>query len=132
MYRKYKNEIKEESATYDNTPASTVMYRARANCLKLNDHKRFGNKETNCTLCRQEEENIVHFILTCPELAKIRSENYMKEFQQPYIENEDEIIGDLLFKTENMEEKKEVIYKLWITRKRIIENKSRNSQIAHN
>ena len=132
IYRNYKNEIKEESAIYDNTPASTIMYRARANCLQLNDRKRFGNEETNCTLCGQEEENIVHFILTCPELANIRSENYMKEFQQPYIENKDEIIGDLLFKTENMEEKKEVIYKLWITKKKIIENNNRNSQIAHN
>ena len=45
IYRNWKKEIREERF-YDNSEASTILFRARANSLKLNDRKRHGGGDT--------------------------------------------------------------------------------------
>ena len=49
IYEEEKKEIKEE-LMYDNRPSSEIMYRARANCLKLNDRNRHQRGEVGCKL----------------------------------------------------------------------------------
>ena len=48
-----------------------------------------------------------HFILNCPKLEEER--NNIRKIQRPREENEDKIIGDLLF--DENEETKEDLYK---------------------
>ena len=71
IYVELKKEIKEE-LMYDNRPSSIIMYRARTNCLKLNDRNRHQGGEVKCKLCGAEVENLEHFILECVELSEER------------------------------------------------------------
>ena len=48
---------------YDNRPSSVIMYRARANCLKLNYRNRHQGGEVGCKLCGANIENLEHFLL---------------------------------------------------------------------
>ena len=56
IYRNWKTGIREERC-YDNTEQSTILFRARANSLKLNDRKRFGGGDTTCEICGIGEED---------------------------------------------------------------------------
>ena len=58
-----------------------------------------------------------HFILNCPKLEEERNKN--RKIQRPREENEDKIMGDLLF--DENEETEEGLYNLWIKRKILIE-----------
>ena len=120
IYRHWKENIKEENEIYDNTPASVIFFRARANCLQINDRKRFTNESMICPLCGEGEENLIHFLLQCPETSEGRT-SQVTEFQQPYIENLEELVGTLLFREENMEQKKLSIYEILKIRKAKLE-----------
>ena len=110
IYRRWKKEIKEEKQ-YDNRPGSITLYKARTNCLPLNDRKRHQNENTTCEVCGEEEENLRHFILRCKEYEEERKT--IIELQRPYEEDENEVIGKFLFKEERIEEKKELLQKMW-------------------
>ena len=115
LYKAWKHEIKEDSI-YDNTPMSVILYRARANCLPLADRNRHTGGNTLCVLCNTESEDLEHLLLQCPEHAEIRA--CILELQQPYLENRMEIIGRYLFEVENLEQKKEFLYKIWKNREK--------------
>ncbi|KAK4328188.1 hypothetical protein Pmani_001395 [Petrolisthes manimaculis] len=59
-----------------------------------------------------------------PELYKILTQKYQEErreetlMQQPYIEDEDRILGELLFEEKNLKKTKEVFYKFWRKREK--------------
>ena len=110
IYSEEKKEIKEE-LLYDNRPSSVILYRARANCLRLNDRNRHQGGEVGCKLCGAEMENLNHFLLECGELSEERK--LITELQQPYQENRKKIIGNVLFKVEGIEKRKENIYRMW-------------------
>ena len=110
VYRHWKKEIKEEKQ-YDNRPASITLFKARANCLPLKDRKRHQNENTTCEACGEEEENLGHFILRCKEYEEERKT--MIELQRPYEEDENQVIGKFLFKEERIEDKKELLQKMW-------------------
>ena len=59
------------------------------------------------------EENLEHFLLGCHTLSDARAT--IPELQQPYEENREKVITVFLFdqSTQNMERKKEELYKLW-------------------
>ena len=115
IYAEQKKEIKEEGI-YDNRPSSIIMYRARTNCLKLNDRNRHQGGEIECKLCGTNIENLEHFLLDCKELSEERQK--MVELQQPYQENRNKIIENVLFNTEGIEKRKEKIYSMWIKREK--------------
>ena len=94
------------------------MYKARTNCLPLNDRKRHSGESTACEMCAEENEDLKHLILFCP--AYIKERQMAIQLQQPYNEDKNDIIGRFLFKTEDMEEKKESLYRIW---KKRCENK---------
>lgn len=110
IYKNCKQELKGEEKLYDNKTSSAIMFQARTNNLNLNDRKRFNGEETKCFMCEGENENLNHFILWCRGYEEERRGNLLT--QQPYIEDEDKLIGELLF-GEKKEEVKELIYKFW-------------------
>ena len=114
IYKEYKKEIKEEE--YENDFESTLWYRARANCLKLEDKNRETNKE--CKLCGEEIENLEHFLLKCGRLETIRTQDI--RLQKPHNENVNEVIGEFLFTKDDINTKKEILKKMWQKRATII------------
>ena len=112
IYRRWKQKVKEEDV-YDNTTVS-----ARTNMLPLNTRKRFIKESTKCDLCQGENEDLRHFLLECTGLSDIRKRNLA--LQQPYNEDEDEVIMMFLFEEDRrkMEERKTDLYSMWKLRKR--------------
>ena len=109
IYKDWKKEIKEEPI-YDNRPESITLYRARANCLPLMERNRHTGENTQCP-CGEGIENLEHMLLQCQEYNEIRI--LTKELQRPYNEKPADVIGSFLFDTENIEEKKAVLHKIW-------------------
>ena len=118
VYKRWKVKIKEDNI-YDNTPASTVLFQARTNTLPLNSRKKFTNEDIKCSLCNAEEETLEHFLLKCPILREVRNESI--ELQQPYMEDEEEVVMNYLFENgqNTMEEKKRNLYNMWKLRKQL-------------
>ena len=112
LYRIFKTEIREEDI-YDNRPASTTLYKARTNTLQINDRNRHINKETSCMICGDinKKEDIYHFVLHCT--GYIDERRKIRELQQPYLENEENILGSFLFDRRNIERKKEQLHQMW-------------------
>ena len=107
IYRSRKEFIKEEE--YYNEKKSEIWFQAKTNCLRLRDRAREDSKE--CRICAQGDEDLMHFMLHCSELANIRSRRI--ELQKPHIENEEEVVGDYLFKKENQPHKMATLYDMW-------------------
>ncbi len=63
-----------------------------------------------------ETEDLEQFLLICPEFKD--EKKYIIELQQPYEENTDNIIGNFLFNTTRLQEKKEALHRLWTVRER--------------
>ena len=57
-----------------------------------------------------KKEDIYHFLLPCEKYKAER--HHLPHLQQPYIADEDRIIGILLFDWANIE-KKEILYLMW-------------------
>ena len=114
MYKKYKKNIKEEP-WYDNKEKTMLMSRARLNTLDLNDRKRLIGEQTKCVMCDEENENLEHFLLYCPEYNNVRSK--FRFMQQPYQEDKEELIAGILLFTElgkeESEDRKNLVKKLW-------------------
>ena len=116
IYRKWRTEIGGQEKIYDNRQTSEILYKCRTNTLKLKDRNRFRNEETKCEMCEEEKEDLKHFLLWCPAYSDVRQKNI--KLQQPYKEEEDDIIGELLFGNENIEETKITIHKFWKIREK--------------
>ena len=110
LYVAWKDNI-EEADFLDNQPASVIFFRARTNCLPLNDRKRHTGEDTKCLLCNSENEDIKHLILHCPAYDKQRMSTI--HLQQPYIEQQNDVLGRFLFEKEEIETKKAVLYQIW-------------------
>ena len=76
LYFDWKMSIGEEKF-YDNTEASTLLFRARSNTLKLGWRGRFMNTEVACEMCDGGEETLDHFVVECPALQEIRERHGM-------------------------------------------------------
>ena len=112
IYKAFKKEIKEEKC-YDNRPESNLLFQARTNSLDLNAENRHKKKveeqDTSCKLCGNEYEDIIHFMIDCREIEKTRDKQLMKRHQD---ENKETMIGNILFKQENIEETKIMLGKM--------------------
>ena len=124
IYRQWKKVIKEE--VYDNTYASVLLFKARTGTLNVNKQKRHWGGSTSCHFCENTEEDLKHFLLMCPGYERERKE--VIELQQPYEENEVEVIGKFLFVEDNIEQKKEVLYRMWKRREEKIKIEIGNQQ----
>ncbi len=80
------------------TPESSkILFKCRKNNLQLNDRKRFKSEEEKYDMWGAECDGLKHFVMWCPEYNQERIKH--SKLQRPYRENEDWIIGDLLFDT---------------------------------
>ena len=79
IYRSGKESITEEKV-YDNTFGSTLLFRARTNCLQLNWRKRFVGEIDTCQLCMEGEvESLEHFLRKFSGLRHIRNRHGISE-----------------------------------------------------
>ena len=116
IYREWRKEMGGQEEVYNNDQASEILFKCRTNNLRLNDRKRFWNEETACELCGEGNEDLKHFLLWCPEYREERKRSV--RLQQPYIENEENIIGEYLFQNENIEVTKRTIQHFWNIREK--------------
>ena len=60
---------------YRNDISSTYLAKARTNSLQLEEHIGRGipNYDKTCKLCGEEEEDLEHFLIRCPELERKRN-----------------------------------------------------------
>ena len=112
-YYAWKEDLEEQFL--DNHPSLIVFYKARSNCLSLKDKNRHTGEDTTCSLCKQDCEDIKHLVLSCPVYGTERASSI--HLQRPYNENEDNTIGRFLFDKEDIESKKELLYRIWQKRK---------------
>ena len=119
LYRNWKREVKEE-VVYDNTYSSVLLFKARSNTLNVNLKNRHRGGSTICNFCKDVEESLEHFVMLCPEFAEIRQN--CVELQQPYEEDHNQVLGKFLFKEDNIENKKDISYRMWLKRDKVIKN----------
>ena len=117
LYRKWKVEIAEESV-YDNRFSSVLLFKAKTNTLPLNDRNRFTGDSVLCELCGAEKEDLTHFLLFCERFREERAK--VKELQQPFQEDLDEVIGKFLFVEEDIERKKSSLQNFWKCREKAL------------
>ena len=111
IYKQFEIDFAEEKI-YDNRPSSTILYKARTNTLQLNVRNRHTNKEIHCLVCdTDDKEDLYHFMLHCTAYKKQRSQSI--HLQQPYLENDQNTVGQILFDKDNIEEKKELRFTIW-------------------
>ena len=70
VYR-LKDRICEESF-YDNTVASSLMFKCRTNSLRLGWRNRFSGGSVECGMCGEGEETLEHFLIECRQLQLVR------------------------------------------------------------
>ena len=70
-------------------------------------------------MCKKERENIYHFILGCEKLEHKRNWNLLKKYED---NNQVNMIGNLLFTKEDIEEVKKQLETLWMERKWLLAN----------
>ena len=120
VYREWRKEIGGQDKVYDNSEASKLLFKCRSNNTNLYDINRVQNKSTECVMCEMNEiENLNHFLLQCPAYSEERNKNPV--LQRPYIENEEQIIGNFLYNNRIIEQSKSTIYKIWQIRKKKIQ-----------
>ena len=108
IYREFKKEIKEEKY-YDNRESSKYLFLARSNTLPLNIKNKYLGGETICDLCNTENEDLVHFLISCKKLEHKRNKEIML---RNHNENKEIMVGNILFK-ENKEKTKEMLTNMW-------------------
>ena len=108
IYKQFKNDIGGEEM-YDNRPSSTILYKVRTNTLQLNYRNIHTNKDIHCLVCDTDaKEDIYHFMLHCTAYKEQGRQS--RHLQQPYLESDQNTVGQFLFDKENIEEKKELLF----------------------
>ncbi len=116
IYKNWKTVLAEEKI-YDNRPSSEILFKARTNNLRLNDRNRHTNGDTKCLFCDWTLEDLKHFLLWCPAgYEEIRKKTIL--LQRPCTENEEYIIGQLLFNEQTIQESKAIVYEMWKKREK--------------
>ena len=111
---------------YRNNVNSMFFARARLNSLRQEEAmgrgKVFYNK--TCKLCKQEEEDLLHFMIECPHLERKRNYEIIDE---RIMEPEKRLI-QCLFKQSKYQETGKMIKEMWYTRRNMIEYEKKNKK----
>ena len=130
FYIQEKRKIKYDFC-YRNNRNSLFLARARTNSIKLEEHKGRGlvGYDKTCRLCKEGNEDIVHFIIDCKRLEKGR--NY--DLIDKNIQCSEEKMRKLLFRDNRFQEIGKMIKNLWTERRKILEtNKKKNQKTLKN
>merc|ERR1711874_97209 len=112
---------------YKNSYSSTFLAKARLNALKLEEQISRGKTwyDATCKLCKQQKEDIVHFLMECPALGRFRDYEIIDRNDKSI---EDRMV-DLLFFNGNFHEVGIMIKRMWIERRRLLSHiKERSRQ----
>ena len=134
LYTKEKERIGYEYC-YKNNYNSKLYASARVNALQLEEHKGRGleHYNTTCKLCKDEEEDLVHFLIKCKALEEERNYEILENNT-----NDPELKARiLLFRNENIQEVSKLIRSLWECRKKLMkqvnsEDKKMENRIEEN
>ncbi len=73
------------------------------------------------------KEDLTHFLFWCRGYCELQRKSF--KLQQPYIQEEEEIVGRFLFHNRDIQETKKVITSFWKIREKIKKEKERNRQV---
>lgn len=116
LYRMCKREMREED--YTGGEEARIWFRARTNCLWLGERQveKYGRR---CPICEVDVvEDLMHLVLDCGELETERAG--ARILQRPRKENQEQVIGEFLFKEEDLGERKRAMVMMWRKRCRIL------------
>ena len=74
-------------------------------------------KDTICSLCKQEDETLVHFILVCDKLETRRDRVLLRKYEQT---TREATVEKIFFEPEDTEELKKMLEALWRLRTRLL------------
>ena len=111
---------------YRNNKNSEYLAKARTNSLQLEEHLGRGRRNYDKTfkLCSLEEEDLEHFLLKCPRLQCKRDKEAIKPWENLDTKKQTAYI---LFKDKNYERSGNMIRKMWLHTKELLNTLERGS-----
>ena len=104
---------------YRNSKQSTYLAKARTNSLQLEDHLGRGieNYNKTCKMCKQEDENLEHFLIKCPALQGKSDLTIINTYTSLTPEQQ---TAHILFKEKQYENTAKMIKNMWDYRKDLL------------
>ena len=104
---------------YTNSPSSSYLAKARTNTLQVEEfiHRRNKNHDTVCRLSGLEQEDIQHFLVTCPMLNQKRDREIIESWRS---RNKHRQTVNILFKEKRYSKVSHMIKRMWDYRKDLL------------
>ena len=117
-YKKGKNKIGYDEC-YRNTFSSKLLARARTNTLQVEEfkHRRDRNHNKMCRLCGIEDEDLRHFMISCPRIRSRRNKELMRKWSNA---DKDQQLIDLLYNEKDYDKVRKMIKSMWNLRKDLL------------
>ena len=107
---------------YSNSYKSELLAKARTNSLQLAEwygRGKNGKGEIKCPICKESDEDLIHFLIDCDKLEESRDPKIMNKVK---IKKSKILqVRTLLFKLKEWDNIAEMIQKMWNKRKSIID-----------
>lgn len=92
---------------YDNSMGSRLLFQCRSNTLRLGWRARFWGEDVRCGICGTEEETLVHFLMECPTLVRVRERYSINRIEEV-----------MCFEGQDRERAKSFLVEMWKERER--------------
>ena len=117
-YREGKKGIQYDQC-YRNGLNSKILARARTNTLQVEEVLQRRNREHDktCRLCGNEEEDLKHFLISCPRLRTKRNRRIMEKWRN--IDKDRQVI-DILFNEKEYGKVSQMLGAMWLLRKDLL------------
>ena len=96
-----------------------MLAKARTNTLQVEEvlHRRNRDHDKTCKLCGAEEEDLKHFVLSCPRLRSKRNNGLMRKWRN---EDKDQQLVDMLYNEKDYDKVRGMIREMWNLRKDLL------------
>ncbi len=115
-----------EEKIYNNRPSPQILFKAGTN--------RHTKGDTKSIVCDWNVEDLKHFLSWCPGYQETRKNTIL--LQRPYIENEHNITGQLLFNELKIQEAKDIVHEMWqkreSQRKNVMQQQQQHKKTCNN
>ena len=117
-YREGKKGIQYDQC-YMNSPSSSYLARARTNTLQVEEciHRRNREHDKVCRLCGLEDEDLQHFLVTCPILNQKRDREIMETWRS---RDKQKQMVNILFREKRHSKVSQMIRRMWNHRKDLL------------
>merc|ERR1712030_38019 len=117
-YKNGKNKIGYDEC-YRNTQSSKILAKARTNTLQVEEvlHRRDRNHDKTCKLCGSEEEDLKHFMISCPRLRSRRNRELMRKWEN---EDKDQQLINILYNEKDYDKVRKMVKAIWNPRKDLL------------